>query len=410
MIEEIMARLPQPGQDENVWGDVLNDFLSQSLTGAGLLKAGTVDTTQLTDNSVDGTKLQDNSVTADHLTANAVTTGKIAAGAVTGTQIADGSVTSAKLASGIIPDTSDGLRSLCIFYSAPNIANAAYSDDYAAGYLSRFNDVVLGNGLQDPGHQYYASSVAILQKIADIGTDTVIWGYIDAGVTTSNLSLPALQVLIDQWIDIGVTNIFIDLFGYDYGVTRARQNAILDYIHAQNCHAFINVWNMDDAFSSAVNVTYNPSGIATTANSGDVVLLESWICNSDAYSAPHFATMSDIKTRGDKARAYRTSLGIRIYAVNIFEHNGATTQELDNYYGVSEAFARAFRLDGSGLMPSNFSSTGNDIGRLAPRRSTFGPLPFRPTATYWLNNTWTQVQAPDLGVIANLDTGTWERL
>lgn len=26
-----MARLPTPGSDENTWGDVLNDFLSQSL-------------------------------------------------------------------------------------------------------------------------------------------------------------------------------------------------------------------------------------------------------------------------------------------------------------------------------------------------------------------------------------------
>lgn len=405
-----MARLPQPGQDENTWGDILNDYLLQSHASNGTLKASTVGTSQLVDDAVSSDKLQAGSVETAHIAGGAVTAGKIAPGTITASQIADGSITSAKLASGIIPDTSDGLRSLCIFYSAPNIANAAYSDDYAAGYLSRFNDVILGNGLQDPGHQYFASSVAILQKISDLGTDTVIWGYIDAGVTTSNLSLPALQTLIDQWIDIGVTNIFIDLFGYDYGVSRTRQNAILDYIHSQNCHAFINVWNMDDAFSPAVNATYNPGGVATTANSGDVVLLESWICNSDAYAAPHFATMSDIKTRGDKARAYRTSLGIRIYAVNIFEHNGATAQELDNYYGVCEAFARAFRLDGSGLMPSNFSSTGNDIGRLAPRRSTFGPLPFRPTAPYWLNNTWTQIQAPDLGVVANLDTGTWEIL
>lgn len=33
-----MARLPVPGSDENTRGDVLNDFLSQSLNADGTLK------------------------------------------------------------------------------------------------------------------------------------------------------------------------------------------------------------------------------------------------------------------------------------------------------------------------------------------------------------------------------------
>jgi len=37
-----MARLPQPGSDNGVWGDLLNDYLGQSLTGSGALKDGIV--------------------------------------------------------------------------------------------------------------------------------------------------------------------------------------------------------------------------------------------------------------------------------------------------------------------------------------------------------------------------------
>lgn len=37
-----MARLPQPGSDENVWGDLLNEFLSVTLNGDGTLKASAV--------------------------------------------------------------------------------------------------------------------------------------------------------------------------------------------------------------------------------------------------------------------------------------------------------------------------------------------------------------------------------
>lgn len=42
-----MARLPNPGQDSGVWGDVLNDYLLQAHDAAGKLKAGCVDFTQL---------------------------------------------------------------------------------------------------------------------------------------------------------------------------------------------------------------------------------------------------------------------------------------------------------------------------------------------------------------------------
>lgn len=43
-----MARLPQPGGDSGNWGEILNDYLSQSHTSNGTLKPGSVDTTQLT--------------------------------------------------------------------------------------------------------------------------------------------------------------------------------------------------------------------------------------------------------------------------------------------------------------------------------------------------------------------------
>lgn len=42
-----MARLPQPGSDKGTWGDILNDFLSQSLQTDGTLKDGAVGESKL---------------------------------------------------------------------------------------------------------------------------------------------------------------------------------------------------------------------------------------------------------------------------------------------------------------------------------------------------------------------------
>jgi len=397
-----VARLPQPGSDQGTWGEILNDFLAQSLDSSGDLKSGVVGSAQLAPGAVTTTVIANNSVSTAKLQDNSITSAKIADGAISSTKI--------------VPDasTDTGIRSLLVLYAPPNIANGKYDDNYAASILCRYDDVVLGSGLEDPGNAYHASTQTIIQKVGEISPTTVTWGYIDAGVTTGNIPLSTLQTQIDQWIAMGIGGIFVDTFGYDYQVPRSRQNSILSYIHSKGVGAIINVWNADDALSSAVDATYNPSGVATVAGANDVLLLESWVCNSDSYSSPYYATISDIKTRGDKAVAYRNNLGIRIFSVNIMLHTGTSESTLEEYRAISEGLARAWRLDGAGLACSNYASTGTDIAVVAPRFSPYRDLPLRTAAPYILNGAWTEVQAPDLGITITYDAGTstygWQQL
>lgn len=58
-----MARLPQPGSDNGTWGDILNDYLSQSHAADGSLKADSVGSAQLHDNTITSTQIQDGSIT-----------------------------------------------------------------------------------------------------------------------------------------------------------------------------------------------------------------------------------------------------------------------------------------------------------------------------------------------------------
>lgn len=52
-----MARLPNPGSDNNIWGDVLNDFLAQSHKSDGTQKDNSIATTHLQDDAVTAAKL-----------------------------------------------------------------------------------------------------------------------------------------------------------------------------------------------------------------------------------------------------------------------------------------------------------------------------------------------------------------
>lgn len=409
-----MARLPVPGNDDGTWGGLLNDFLSIAHNNDGTLKTSAIpalsvggDLTGTTSNA----QIAAGAVGTSELALNSVSTGIIQNNAVTTVKIADGSITAAKLATGAATRSSTGIRSLLIFYAPPNIMNGRFSDDYAAGVVSRYDDAIFGADLQNSGNAYHASTVSIIQKVAALSPDTVIWGYIDAGVTSSNYSLATLQSQIDQWIAIGVKGIFCDLISYDYGVTRARQNSIITYIHGKGVGAMLNSFTASQVFGSAVDATYNPSGTATVADSRDALLMESWICNSDAYGSPYYSTFYDIKTRADDAVAYRTSLGVRVFATNIYSLNNHTNTQIRDYNDYTEAFARVFRLDGTGIGGSNYASSGGDIGLIHPLFNVFHDAPFRPSAPYVMNNAYTAAEAPDLGITATYDSGntiyTW---
>lgn len=97
-----MARLPQPGGDSGNWGQILNDFLSQTLNTDGSLKNGAVSESQL-DTAVQ-TKL--NSVGSGTVSDGTITTQKLADNAVTSAKIADGTIINANIGASAAIDQS----------------------------------------------------------------------------------------------------------------------------------------------------------------------------------------------------------------------------------------------------------------------------------------------------------------
>lgn len=197
---------------------------------------------------------------------------------------------------------------LAIYYGWPSAVNGAAGNvNTAAQTFKLYSQVVFGAGLESSAHGDHANLVALLAHPDMVGVQS--FGYVDAALETS-----VVQSKIEQWVATGVSGIFLDQFGYDFGLTRAKQNALVWSIHHAKCPsgmpAFVNAWNPDDVFSSAVNPVHNPTGLAPLLGSGDWYLLESYQIISGAYQSA-----TDWRIRADKATAGRSLLSVSLAAV-----------------------------------------------------------------------------------------------
>jgi len=69
-----MSRLPIPGQDKGVWGSILNDYLSQSLSSTGSLNPNVVTADQIAPGSISDTEIADGTITSLKLDTTTQTT------------------------------------------------------------------------------------------------------------------------------------------------------------------------------------------------------------------------------------------------------------------------------------------------------------------------------------------------
>jgi hypothetical protein len=177
-------------------------------------------------------------------------------------------------------------KQLCIYYGQPDKVNKTtpvyYRDETGTVYDIQVTDavsvfsncalVVLGDGLEIVSNPAYYNTQLIIYGLSE--KNIPIFGYVDAGVATQNLSLAEAQARIDAWNLMGVNGVFLDDFGFDYGTSRSRQNALVDYVHAKKLQAFVNAYNPDDVFAdkNEQGVTQLPS-IAEE----DFYLVENWL-------------------------------------------------------------------------------------------------------------------------------------
>ncbi|MDB5340947.1 MAG: hypothetical protein JWN70_6566, partial [Planctomycetaceae bacterium] len=224
-----------------------------------------------------------------------------------------------------------GPGDLLIYYGYPSLINNAASVSAAATQFAPYEYVVLGAGLEDVTHPDHANTQAIVNSSTT--NSTKFFGYVDLGVSTNNYSISALQTKIDNWIATGVNGIFLDDYGYDFDVARARQNTIVDYVHSKGLPVVANGFFVNQVFSNAVDAAYNPAGTATHLVASDYYLFESYQVSEGNYVAE-----ADWRAKADALSAARTTLAINVLAVTTDDGADIFIQSQFNYAWYSGVF------------------------------------------------------------------------
>ncbi|MCC7140456.1 MAG: hypothetical protein IT349_00005, partial [Candidatus Eisenbacteria bacterium] len=199
-------------------------------------------------------------------------------------------------------------QELLIYYSWPSIINGSTSVAEAASHFGQYDLIVLGDLLEKTSHPDHGNTAAILAHPALAQTEA--YGYITLGVTSQNLSPAEITLRIDEWQATGAEGILFDEYGYDYQVTRERQNLAVAHAHAVGMKVIANAWVPADAFDPAVHPTGNPTGLPTLLRPSDAFLFESFQIQEGTY-VPESAW----RTKADALLTYRAQYGSAIFAV-----------------------------------------------------------------------------------------------
>ncbi|ARF08692.1 hypothetical protein Catovirus_1_742 [Catovirus CTV1] len=245
-------------------------------------------------------------------------------------------------------------KKLAIYYGYPSLVNGSAGDvNSAVNVFKDYDMIIFGSGLEEISHADHNKTCNIISNILT----TNVFGYID-----STISIHNFKNRVDKWLKMGVKGIFADKFGYDFSVSRSKQNQILDYIHSKSIIAFVNAWNPDDVFSSSVNVTYNPNGSPSVINSDDWYLAQSYQIINGVHQ-----NVNDWKSKSDKMKNYKQVFGTKMACCTTYDISQFDQKKMDYAYFSTILYG----FDAFCFGENNFSAT-NSLLPYRTRKQFYG--------------------------------------
>jgi hypothetical protein len=184
------------------------------------------------------------------------------------------------------------MKKTLLYYGYPTSINEVWSVEGAVAVYVNYDVIIFGDGYQDSGHEENQNMIDVITELKVLKPNIQIFGYIPIGmgVSGANLTMTVLKARADEWLACGATGLFLDEFGYDYEVTRDRQNEIVVYAHGLGLNVIANSWTLDHVFSKQNIIIDWLSNF-----NGNPNLLESELAENDYYLFEHlFWRLEDI--------------------------------------------------------------------------------------------------------------------
>jgi hypothetical protein len=215
---------------------------------------------------------------------------------------------------------------LCIYYGEPDLVNSGKANvSKAIETFSKCEVVVFGDGWQLPNNPSIVNTTAIIKGLQG---KTKVFGYVPIGnlkdangvcaSPDSCLSDDEIKKRIDSWSKLGTSGVFLDEYGFDYSVTREKQNKAITAARMKNQSVFANAWVAGDAMAPVSTTSTDETGKQVTIttksllDSRDYYLLEDFFVNNSVPSDPG----DDVQNRIEDAKKLSAATGVKLAAVS----------------------------------------------------------------------------------------------
>jgi FtsZ-binding cell division protein ZapB len=289
------------------------------------------------------------------------------------------------------------VNDLGIYYGYPSYVNGSNGDvTKAIEAFKPFETIVLGDGIEHLSHGDHKKTQQIIDGLKP--TRNKIFGYVPIGAlngaTNSNLSNSTIEAYIDEWKNMGVYGVFLDEYGFDYNVTRARQNEIVSYAHNKGLSVFANAWVPKDAMGDL-----NEKGNVEKAklDSRDYFLMEDWISeNGSLQSSKDWVKKADdalsfskttgvkismIATVPDPKTANVNDIKFKLVAYATAMYGFDSFQWTDNNYSASNNYLNTYSLPNYGTYFTDNAVTHNSDYTVMTRKTDKGTFKITQNST-----------------------------
>jgi hypothetical protein len=211
---------------------------------------------------------------------------------------------------------------LAIYYGYPSLVNGTRGNlAQAVAHFSNYDLVVLGDGLEfdtaaggHAGRAEHEFTVELIRQLRVAHPQAAVFGYVDLG-RTQQLSSAEIVDRIGRWATMGAAGVFLDEAGYDFGVTRERQNLAVSSAHRQGLRVCMNAFQPLDVFGEAVVPLNgagggNPTGISPLISARDAVLLEAFAVKNGTAE-----TLEGLTARVSAALEGRDRFGSQVFGI-----------------------------------------------------------------------------------------------